>query len=360
MLPSVKNANVKGKRVILRVDFNVPVEKNSVEGAYRIEKTLPTIEFLRKKGAKIILISHITTGRANGLAPVADYLGRYFALKFIDDKNFDLISEKIGKMKNGDIVLLENIRSYEGEEKNDKIFAKRLASLGDIYVNDAFSASHRSHASIVGVTDFLPSFAGMLFENEFENLKSAFNPGHPFLLILGGIKFESKLGVLEKFLKIADRIFIGGGLANNFFKARGSDVGRSVVDIRVNVEKFLKNHKIILPVDIKEEDGMILDAGDETIKILSEIIKYSKFILWNGPIGDFEKSGFEKGTEEIAKAIAESNAVSIIGGGDTVAAIGKLGILDRFSFVSTAGGAMLEFLAKGTLSGIEALEKSKK
>lgn len=353
-LPIIKNINTKGKRVILRVDFNVLNEKGKIENDYRIKRTLPTIELLKKKGAKIILISHITEGRGKTLRPVAKYL----KVKFIPDKNLNSIKKKINRMKNGDVVLLENIRVHKEEEKNGENFAKNLASLGDFYINDAFSASHHNHASIAGITKYLPSYAGLLFTDELKHLHGTFNPKHPFLLILGGVKFSTKLGVLEKFSAIADKIFIGGALANNFFKAKGIDIGKSAFDNKVSIKKYLNNPKIILPPDVKRKNGVIFDCGPKTIKMLSKIIQNSKFILWNGPLGDIEKKGFERGTLAIARAIVKSHAVSIIGGGDTVAAIEKVGF-HKFSFVSTAGGAMLEFLAKGTLPGIEALKKSK-
>ncbi len=339
-LPSIKNIKPRGKFVLVRVDFNVLNKKGKIEDDYRIKRTLPTIELLKKKGAKIILISHITKGRGKTLRPVAKYL----KINFLADKNLNSIKKKINKMKNGDIVLLENIRIHKEEEKNGENFAKNLASLGDLYINDAFSASHHKHASIAGITKYLPSCAGLLFTDELKHLHSTFNPKHPFLLILGGIKFSTKLGVLEKFSAIADKIFVGGALANNFFRFK----------------KYLNNPKIILPLDVKRKNGVILDCGPKTIKMLSKVIRESKFILWNGPLGDYKQKGFEKGTIEIAKAIAKSKAKSIIGGGDTVAAIDKLGILNKFSFVSTGGGAMLEFLAKGTLPGIEALKKGRK
>lgn len=327
--------NLKGKRVLLRADFNVPIKGNKVVDDFRIKKTLPTINFLRKKGAKVIIISHLTDGKNKSLAPVAKYLSKYIGT---------------------DIVLLENIRNYPGEEKNDKNFAKKLAKLGDIYVNDAFSASHRRHASIVGIPQYLPSYAGLLFEEEFKNLSRAFKPAHPFLLILGGVKFGSKLGVLEKFSKKADKIFIGGALANSFFWEKKVDIGKSVLDKKANIKKFLRNPNIVLPIDVKKKKGAILDIGKLATKELELLVKNSKFIVWNGPMGNFEMKGFEKGTMAAAKAIAESRAKSILGGGDTIAAINKAKIpLKKFSFVSTAGGAMLEFLAKDTLPGIKVL-----
>ena len=358
--PAIKRLNCRGKRVLVRAGFDVPIKNGKVTEEFRIKKTLPTIKLLQKKGARIIILSHL--GEKNGsLKPVANYLDYYL-------KNFKFISlifgkateKNISKMKDGDIILLENLRRDDREEKNDKNFSKKLAKMGNIYVNEAFSVSHRNHASIVGIPKYLPSYAGLLFEKEVENLKKAFRPRHPFLLILGGVKFESKLGVLDKFMKIADKIFIGGALANNFFKAKGIDIGRSVFDSKVSVKKYLNNPKIILPTDFKKKNGKILDIGPKAIEELSNLIKNSKFILWNGPLGNFEEKNLSSGTFSVAKLIAKSRTISIIGGGDTVAAITKLGLISKFSFVSTAGGAMLEFLAKGTLPGIEALLKSKK
>ena len=324
ILPSIKNINVKGKKVLLRVDFNVPVKNGKVEDDFRIKQTLPTIKLLKQKGAKIILISH-TTKKGGTLRPMAKYL----KIKFIPDL-------KLSNIKNGEVVLLENIRNFNGEESNNPKFARQLAELGDIYINDAFSESHRKYASIVSISRYLPSYVGLLFEKEVKSLEAAFKPPHPFLLILGGIKFETKLGVLNKFLTIADKIFIGGALA-----------------VRALQMPVAKNPKIIFPTG----DPAALDANAETLKILKEKIKKAKFILWNGPLGDYEK-GFETGTIQIAKAIANSAAKSVIGGGDTIAVIRKAKIpLNHFSFVSTAGGALLEFLAKGTLPGIEALKK---
>jgi len=350
-MPTIKELkDLRDKKILMRVDFNVPVIKGKIEDDFRIKKTLPTIKFLKKKGAQIILISHLTEGKTKSLRPMANYL----KIKFIKDIDLDVIKRKTQEMKDGEVVLIENIRNFKGEEENDKNFSKKLASLADIYINEAFSVSHRNHASIVGLPRYLPSYAGFLFEEEIKNLSTAFNPKHPFLLILGGIKFKTKLGVLEKFLKTADKIFIGGALANNFFKLYGKDIGDSIIDESVDVSKYLDEKKIILPIDVVFSKNKILDAGLKTMEMLSEIIKKSKFILWNGPLGDYE-NGFKRGTIELARVISSSNAISIIGGGDTVAAVKKVG-LKNFSFVSTGGGAMLEFLSNGTLPGIEALK----
>lgn len=359
IIKNINEVDFRDKKVLLRVDFNVLVKAGKVIDGFRIEKTLPTIRFLKKSGAKIIIISHIVSGGNNDLGPVVKYLNKYIKAELAPGILDLKTKRKISEMKSGDVIVLKNIRSDKREEKNDKKFAKKLAEPGDIFVNDAFSASHRNHASIIGIPKYLPSYVGLLFEKELKNLQNCFNASHPFLLILGGVKFGTKLGVLKKFIKTADNIFIGGALANNFFKLRGIDIGNSLFDGGVNVKKYLNNKKIILPIDVRKKNNVILDAGPNTIKMLSGVIKKSKCILWNGPLGDFEKRGFEKGTIEIAKAIAKSGARSIIGGGDTVAILDKYGLLNKFDFVSTGGGAMLEFLAKGTLPGIEALKKSK-
>ncbi len=339
-LRDIKNINVKGKKVILRTDFNVPIEKGKILNDFDIRKTLPTINFLKKKGAKIIIISHLTKDKTKTLRPVAEYL----KIDFVPSVLGKIVEQKISKMKFGDVLMLENLRSDKREEKNDKNFAKQISLLGDIFINEAFGVSHRKHASIIGIPKYILSYAGPLFKEELKYLQNIFKPKHPFLLILGGIKFKTKLGVLEKFLKIADKIFIGGALTNNFLRFK----------------KYLNNPKIILHVDVKKKYLKILDCGPKTIKMLSKIINQSNFILWNGPLGDYKQKGFEKGTEAIAKAIADSKAISVIGGGDTVAIIDKMGILNKFSFISTGGGAMLEFLSKGTLPGIEALNANRK
>src|SRR3989344_104377 len=338
-LPSVRDAEVKGKQVLLRVDFNVLFSDGKVEDLYRIKRTIPTIEYLSQKGAKVIIISHLSPGKNGSLASVAKYLNsieKSFPLGFIKATDLSLIAESLNDMKDGDAVMLENIRLQAGEEQNDKNFARRLAELGDIYVNEAFSVSHRKHASIVGIAEFLPE--------------------HPFLLLLGGVKAETKLGVVDRFLGIADKIFIGGALANNFLQAKGMDIGSSVLSENIPVEKYISNEKIYFPTDVRKKNGKIYDIGEKAVEEILSLIKEAKFILWSGPMGNIEEGDFDKGTKIIAEAIANSKAKTIAGGGDTVAVINEMGILDKFSFVSTAGGAMLEFLASGTLPGIEAIK----
>lgn len=365
--------NLRGKKVLLRLDLNIPIVKGEVRDDFRIKKSEAILEFLRGSGAKTIIISHIDNAETKSLSVVYEYLLKSFSIKFAKDYFGERTKKAINEMNEGDFLLLENIRIYEGEEKNSEHFAKHLASLGEIYINEAFSVSHREHASIVGVPKFLPSFSGILFEEEVVNLSKAFNPERPFLFILGGAKFETKMPLIEKFLKLADFVFIGGALANDFFKEKGYEIGLSAISPKkFDLRKILVSDKLLLPVDVVVKnpqgvfikrpsvvlkDDRILDAGPATISMLSEKIRQSKFILWNGPLGDYEK-GFREGTVELAKAIAKSEAKSIIGGGDTLAIVSKLNLEKKFSFVSTGGGAMLDFLANETLPGIEVLERS--
>ncbi len=358
-LPSIRQVkDLKGKKVLLRADLNVFIQNNEVKGDFRIKQVLPTIRFLKKKGAKIIILSHVTKGRAKGLGPVARYLKSYFKVDFSGEVLGGETRKRIDNMKNGGVLLLEDLRSDDREKNNDTGFARELASLGDIYVNDAFSVSHRKHASVIGIPKFIPSYSGLLMDEEVLNLSKAFKSKHPFLLILGGVKFESKLGVLERFIKTADKIFIGGALANVFLKEKGIDIGKSVYDKNVNIKKFMKSKKIVVSGDMLTENGINWDIGENAIKGLKGMIAQAKFIIWSGPLGDFEK-GYQTGTAEIAKAIAGSKAHSVVGGGDTISAIKKLNLLNKFSFVSTGGGAMLAFLANGTLPGIEALKRKR-
>lgn len=334
-------SNLGGKRVLVRVDWNVPVIDGEVVDDFRIRKSLPTLEYLKREGANLVIVTHLTDEKAS-LRPVYEYVNNFFPMTFETES---------------DVILLENLRHNPGEKSNDQEFARALAARADIYVNEAFPESHRSYASIVGVPEFLPSFAGLQFEMEVRELAKAFNPKKPFLLILGGAKFDTKIPLLKKFISIADRVFVGGALANNFFKEQGVDIDGSLVsEGDFGLKEFFETGKIILPLDTVLENGKIIDAGMETIEKLKPIIASSKFILWNGPLGEYERNGKE-GTLALAQAIADSGVEAIVGGGDTTAAIKKLGISDKFSFVSTGGGAMLDFLSSGTLPGIEALKK---
>ena len=345
--------NIKGKTAIVRVDFNVPIKNGKIEDDFRIKKALPTIQFLLKKGADIILITHLGKDGTESLEPVI--------------KSFF----KLSKFPKDRIKFFENIRKFPGEMKNDPAFAKKLAAMGDLYVNDAFSVSHRAHASVVGIPKYLPHYAGFQLEDEVKNLSKAIkDPAHPFLFILGGAKFSTKMPLIKKYLKSADNVFIGGALLDDFIEAEGFEVGKSLVDDTKGIKNILKNKKLILPSDVLVQSGKklinkkvnevgkeetILDIGSNAVKIIEPYIKNARLILWNGPLGKYE-SGGAGATKKILKLVASSKAESIIGGGDTVALISEMKMENKFSFVSTGGGATLDFLAFGTLPGIKALK----
>jgi len=351
-IEQIKDLN--GKKVIVRVDFNVPIKNGEVEDDFRIRAALPTINFLLEKGGKLVLVTHLGKDGTESLDPVI--------------KSFFTIS-KIAEDK---VSFFENIRKFPGEINNDADFAKELATNGDIYVNDAFSVSHREHASVVLLPKLLPSYAGFQLSEEINNLSHAFeSPKHPFLFILGGAKFSTKMPLIEKYLELADYVCIGGALANDFLKAKGYEVGQSLVDsMNYGIEKILNNPKLVVPVDVlvqsegklinkKAEEvvkgEIIIDIGTQSLENMGEIIKNSKLILWNGPLGKYEEGG-DQSTKKILKLVADSDVESIIGGGDTVALISEMKMEDKFSFVSTGGGATLDFLANGSLPGIKALE----
>lgn len=364
---------LQGVRVLLRADFNVPIKDGIVVEDFRIRAALPTIDFLRKGGAKIVLISHLESidGGNGSLRPVVDRLVSLgVPATFVE--NISDARTHIENLRDGECLLLENLRSFAGEKENDQTFAQELASLGEVYVNEAFSASHREHASTVGVPAYIPGYAGIQLEKEIGHLSKAFDPAHPFMFILGGAKFETKLPLLQKFMDTADSVFIGGALATDFFRAKGYEIGTSLISKGdIGLSSYIDSPKLLIPVDVvvssgatKSADGLspedkILDAGPKTIEMLRDQILTAKFILWNGPLGLYE-DGYRGPTLELAKLIGEATsrgAETIVGGGDTLAAIATLGIEDKFTFISTGGGAMLDFLAKGTLPAIEALEK---
>ncbi len=362
--------DIKGKRVLVRIDFNLPISNGVVEDDFRIQKELPTVQYLMKKGAKVILISHLGKD-GESLEPVAKVLNKYIKAKFIDSVLGENVTKAVNEMKNGEVILLENLRRDKGEQSANQIFALELAKLGDVYVNEAFPVSHREDASIVLLPKILPSYAGFQLEAEVEHLSQVFNkPKKPFLFILGGAKLSTKEPLVEKYLKLADSVFIGGALLNNVLETLGYEVGKSLVDDAVSMPKTaLENKKLILPTDVLVESGkdlinkkiseikkheMIIDVGEESIRNLEPLIKKAKLILWNGPLGRYEGGG-DKATKALLKMIASSKATSIIGGGDTVAVISQMKLEKKFTFVSTGGGATLDFLAKGTLPGIEAL-----
>lgn len=366
---------LEGKKVLLRVDFNVEIKDNSVQSFFRLKRVIPTIKDLSDAGAKIILIAHIDDKEGGTLEPVARALVPEFPrLRLIKDIFATEARETTDLMKNGDIILFENLRKWEGEKKNDEEFAKHLASFADVYINEAFSVSHREHASITGVPKILPAFIGHAFCEEIKHLSKAFHPQRPFLFIIGGAKFETKLPLVQKFLKVADKVAVMGALANDFFKAKGLFVGDSDVSANIlsEVNEMIENPKIILPVDVvatyKGEKSTklptqiglgerMVDAGEKTLKALRNVLTESNFILWNGPLGKSD-TGYADGTEALARMIANSKKTAIVGGGDVVASIEKLNLMKKFAFVSSGGGAMLTFLSDETLVGFDAVKNA--
>ncbi|MDD7254926.1 phosphoglycerate kinase [Bullifex porci] len=391
VLNTIKEADLKGKRVVIRVDFNVPVKEGVVKDATRIKAALPTIKYILDEGASLVVMSHF--GRPKGqknpdfsMAPIAKefekLLGR--PVKLAKDVIGPEVEAEVKALKPGEVLLLENVRFYKEEEANDPEFAKTLASYGDIYCNDAFGTAHRAHASTEGVAHYLPSYAGFLIEKEVKFMAPLLeNPEKPFVAVIGGSKVSSKITVLESLVKTCDTIVIGGGMAYTFLSVLGKEIGKSLfeADYIETAKAFLakaaeKGVKVILPVDhvcaaeFSENaepvlvddvnipsDLMGMDIGPKTVALIVEEIKKAKSVVWNGPMGVFEFEAFSKGTGEVAKALADSNATSVVGGGDSVAAINKFGLADKISHVSTGGGASLEFLEGKTLPGIKALEK---
>ena len=383
--------NLNQKKILLRLDLNVPLKDGIVTDETRINKIVPVIDFLIKKKSKIIIISHV--GRPKGeinkklsLKPICENLEKKInhKIKLLSENIFKLKKEDLFKNADDQIVLLENVRFYKEEEKNDTFFAKHLAKLGDLYVNDAFSCSHRSHASVSKITQFLPSFAGLQLESEINALKKVTTEiKKPITCIIGGSKITTKIGIIKNLIPKFDNIIIVGGMANNIIDYQGNNVGKSIKE--ENYEIIVKeifetsnNHscKIIFPEDVlvgknlndtsktKElndikNDDLILDIGPKTIKKIKEIIEISNTVLWNGPAGYFENPNFANGSYEIAKAISIRNKkksiYSVVGGGDTIAVINQINVLKDFNFVSTAGGAFLEYLEGKELPGIKAL-----
>src|SRR3989344_5856571 len=340
------------KKLLLRVDVNVPMLGGKIADSVRILSHIPTIKHYLRKNYQIFLLSHFG-GPVAHFDPIHKFLEKTLKTKIAFVKGKIPSSSKNFKEK---IILFDNLRLNAGEKKNDSGFVKKLAKFGDIFVNDAFAASHRKHASIIGLPKLLPSGLGPVFKKETKELSMAFAPKHPFLLVVAGNKFETKEPILSKFLPRADFIFIGGALANTFLKARGEDVGKSKTENIKIPKKLLWNKKIVLPVDFEIKNRFIYDSGPATAKILEDLAKKSKFILWNGTLGLCEK-GFNFGTKSFIESLGKSKAYKIAGGGDTISAINKFSLQKNLNFISTGGGAMLEFLATGTLPGIDAIKK---
>ena len=392
---TIKDLDVKGKKVLVRVDFNVPLSKENkgeIADDTRIKAALPTIDYLLENGAKVILISHL--GRPKGeakeefsLKPVATWLEGHYGDKFSFFASPEVVNEevknKVEGLGEGELALLENTRYVAGETKNDEDFAKKLASLADLFVNDAFGTSHRAHSSNVGLASNLPSAVGLLIEKEIDIMGKALEaPEHPFVSILGGAKVSDKIGVIENLLTKVDTILIGGGMAYTFLKAQGKEIGKSLLeedkmDLSLELIKKAKenNVEILLPVDVVIADEIApgvateivdidsipadkeaLDIGPKTAEIFANKIKEAKTAVWNGPMGVFEIKEFANGTNEVAKALAEADATSIVGGGDSALAIEMAGLKDKITHVSTGGGASLEFLEGKDLPGISAIE----
>ena len=386
---TVRDVEVSGKRVLVRCDFNVPLDKEDpsiITSDKRIVESLKTIKYLINAGARVILCSHLgKTGQNKSLAPVAKRLSEYLEkdVPLLKDIVSDSTKEFVMNMKDGDVCLLENTRMYEEEEKNDAEFSRKLASLAQIFVNDAFGSAHRAHASTEGVTHYLPSVAGFLIEKEIAALDGGINnPKRPLVAIVGGSKVSSKIAVLTNLLDKVDSLLIGGAMMFTFIKAQGGNIGKSLCeDDKIEVAKEIikkaeeKNVKFVLPVDVVvademsevsntfvckpdeiPDDYMGLDIGPETLKLFKDEIATAGTVVWNGPVGVFEIDKFAVGTNEIANAMAQSEAVTIIGGGDSAAAVEKAGLSDQMSHVSTGGGASLELMEGKKLPGIEALE----
>ncbi|MFC4775707.1 phosphoglycerate kinase [Paenibacillus sp. GCM10023252] len=386
---SVRNVEVAGKRVFVRVDFNVPLENGVITDDTRIRATLPTIKFLTDKGAKVILASHL--GRPNGVVVeelrltaagerLAELLGQPVAKA--NEAVGEAVKAQVAALNNGDVLLLENVRFYPGEEKNDPQLAQAFAELADLYVNDAFGAAHRAHASTEGIAHHLPAVSGLLMEKELEVLgKALHNPERPFTAIVGGSKVKDKIDVINKMLEIADNVIIGGGLSYTFFKAQGHEIGQSLVDNSkldlalefINKAKELGKN-FLLPVDIIVADDFSknantrevdidgipadwegIDIGPKTRAIYADVIKNSKLVVWNGPMGVFEIEPFSHGTQAVARACAETSGYTVIGGGDSAAAAEKFHLADKMDHISTGGGASLEFMEGKALPGVVAL-----
>ncbi len=363
--------DVQGKYVLVRVPFDVPMEEGVIKSDFRIVRAMPTITHLMLAGAKVVLLTHLGRNPKTTLEALAHALQEYVPVTYVPALKGEVVTNALAKMQEGEVILLENLRSDEGEGKNDSAFAAMLASYGEYYVNDAFSVSHRAHASVVGIPKHLPSFAGVSFMDEYRELAKAFTPETPSLFIIGGSKFETKEPLIDERSDDYTHVFIGGALANDFLKGKGYPVGESLLsDISLKGNALLERENIILPVDVvvlgdegKREiliehvapHEKILDIGPRTMDALAPLIKEAKTILWNGPLGNYE-GGFDDATKRCAEMVAESTAHAVVGGGDTVTAIEELNIIDSFGFVSTAGGAMLDFLEHRTLPGIEALK----
>jgi phosphoglycerate kinase len=390
-LRTIRDVDVQGKRVLVRVDFNVPIESGKVLDDWRLRATLPTIRYLTERGAKVILLSHL--GRPKGkrdeqfsLRPVAQRLSELLGqpVQFADDCVGEVAEQTVAQLQAGEVLLLENLRFHAGEEANDDSFAQQLARLGDVFVNDAFGAAHRAHASVHAITKFLPSYAGLLMEQEVTHLSRLLEaPEKPFVAVLGGAKVSDKIGVIRNLLTKVDALLIGGAMAFTFLKAQGYETGKSLVEAdKLDLANALlgeareKGVELVLPVDVAVAESDAEDAatqvvpvtsipadkagydiGPETANLFAERIRTAKTVFWNGPMGRFERTPFKAGTKAIAEALAQCSGTTVVGGGETAAAAFEFGIADKVTHVSTGGGAALELLEGRELPGIAVLKE---
>lgn len=366
-LPCITDVtDLSGKRVLLRASLNAPIDNGAILDALRLEKTLPTLDYLVGEGAEVIVIGH-HSDNDQSLFPMYEWLNAHTSYDMAFAHNI------FSATRDHQVIVTENIRTNPGETANEPLFAERFADLAELYVQDDFTVAHREHASVVGIPKHLPTYAGIQFAHEYEQLSQALDAPHPSMLIVGGAKFESKIPLALQFLDKVDHVFVSGAIGNPFLKARGLEVGKSKVsDDTYGLERYLDHQGLIMPVDAivtndkgdvttkKVEDvqpnEVIVDPGPETVAQIVALIADTQFVLWGGPLGYYE-NGFTEATDTVARAIAESGATSIIGGGDIDATLHALGLRDKFTFISTAGGATMDFLLNGTLPGIEAIRK---
>ncbi|OGG65180.1 phosphoglycerate kinase [Candidatus Kaiserbacteria bacterium RIFCSPLOWO2_02_FULL_45_11b] len=365
-------SDLRGKVVLVRASCNVPLVDGKVRNSFRLRRALPTLKYLKEAGAKVIVISHIGREVDETLLPVFEELATAIDMKWGGKVTDPLFTEKKAALNDGDILFCENLRQDVREEENDDSLGALLAEGVDLYVNDAFAEAHREHASTYGVAKLLLAYAGLTLIEEVTELQKVMQPNHPSLFLLGGAKFETKMPLVEKYLALYDHVFVGGALANDVLKARGFEVGTSLVsEVSLNDAPFLWSEKMLVPVDVIVEgprgvvtkpadqvlpDEKIFDMGPETVELLTRYIAEAKTILWNGPFGNYE-AGFEESTEAVAKLIADSDAFSVLGGGDTVAAVEKLGLNEKFGFISIGGGSMLTFMEHGSTPVLDLLKK---
>ncbi|HEU4677665.1 MAG TPA: phosphoglycerate kinase [Candidatus Paceibacterota bacterium] len=364
--------DIFGMRFLVRASLDVPLEGGIAADHFRVRRAIPTFVHLLDRGARVIILTHVGRDPENSTESLVSLLAKHIPVRYVPAVTGDEVYGAVAHMKEGTALLLENLRRDPRETANDPEFARELASYGDFYVNDAFAVSHREHASIVGIPKFLPSFAGIVFMEELNELTKVVAPASPSLFVLGGAKYETKEPLIEEYSKTYTRTFIGGALANDFLKGKGYEVGTSVVSpVDLTGNELLTRENLKLPIDVVVEKGgttrtaavdevakdeKIVDVGLASLEMIEPYIAEAETILWNGPLGYYE-GGFDAATKRCADLIASSSAYSVVGGGDTVAAIESMGLQDKFGFLSTAGGAMLEFLEKRTLPGIEALPK---